>query len=233
MTIPRFARIKEFIIGQIEQGFLLPGDQVPSENQLLEQFGVSRMTARRALQELSDEQILVRAQGLGTFVADARPMSSLLEIKNIADEIRARGHNYHCELILLDAITASGQQAMDLSLAEGSTVFRSVLLHCENGLPLQYEDRLVNPVLAPDYLHQDFLLQTPNAYLSEVAPLTEADHIVEAVCVEESIALALEIDGSQPCLKVSRRTCSKRGVVSFASLFYPGNRYRLGGHLNF
>ncbi len=233
MTIPRFAQIKEFLIGQIEQGVLMPGDQVPSENQLLEQFSVSRMTARRALQELSDEQILVRTQGLGTFVADSRPMSSLLEIRNIADEIGARGHQYSCELLFLDVIETSPQQAIDLSVPEQSQIFSSILLHCENGLPLQYEDRLVNPTLVPDYLKQNFLLQTPNAYLSKVAPMTEADHVVEALCVDKNIASALEIAEEQPCLKVGRRTWSKLGVVSFARLYYPGNRYRLGGHLNF
>jgi len=233
MTIPRFAQIKEFLIGQIEQGVLMPGDQVPSENQLLEQFSVSRMTARRALQELSDEQILVRTQGLGTFVADSRPMSSLLEIRNIADEIGARGHQYSCELLFLDVIETSPQQAIDLSVPEQSRIFSSILLHCENGLPLQYEDRLVNPTLVPDYLKQNFLLQTPNAYLSKVAPMTEADHVVEALCVDKNIASALEIAEEQPCLKVGRRTWSKLGVVSFARLYYPGNRYRLGGHLNF
>ncbi len=233
MTIPRFVQIKEYLIAQIEQGELLPGDQVPSENQLLAQFGVSRMTARRALQELSDEQILTRTQGLGTFVADARPMSSLLEIRNIADEIHARGHDYSCDLILLDAIEANTQQAIDLSLPEGSQIFHSILLHCENGLPLQYEDRWVNPKLAPDYLTQDFMLHTPNAYLTKIAPLTEADHVVEAVCVGPDIANALEIEMTQACLKVVRRTFSKQGVVSFAHLYYPGHRYRLGGHLSF
>lgn len=233
MTMPRFAAIKDYLIARIEEGTLLPGAKVPSENQLVEQFAVSRMTARRALQELADEQILVRAQGLGTFVADARPMSSLLEIRNIADEIEARGHSYACELLLLDSVPASKAQAIELAVAEGSPVFHSILLHRENGLPLQFEDRWVNPGLAPEYLQQDFLSQTPNAYLSAVAPLTEADHVVEATCVSDEIAMALEIEPSQPCLKVGRRTWSQQGVVSFAQLYYPGNRYRLGGHLNF
>ena len=90
--LPRYQRIKQFIRERIEQGEWPTAYQVPSEHKLCEQFDVSRMTARKALQELTAEGVLVRAQGLGTFVAEAKPQSSLLEVRNIADEIRERGH---------------------------------------------------------------------------------------------------------------------------------------------
>jgi len=233
MSTPRFAVIKSHIAQQIEQGHWLPGDKIPSENQLGEQFSVSRMTARRALTELVGDGVLVRTQGLGSFVADARPMSSLLEIRNIAEEIQARGHRHSSELLRLHAICADLQQAIWLSVTEGSQIYHSTLVHFENGVALQYEDRFVNPAFAPGYLQQDFQAQTPNAYLSRVAPLTEADHLVEAVCVASSIAEQLSITSTEPCLKVRRRTWCKQGVVSFAYLYHPGKRYRLGGHLNF
>ncbi len=92
MAQPRYAQIKSHLLQQIEQGELPPGTKVASENRLSEQFGVSRMTAKRALDDLADAGFLIRSQGLGTFVADSRPMSSMLQIRNIADEIRERGH---------------------------------------------------------------------------------------------------------------------------------------------
>ena len=103
----------------------------------------------------------------------------------------------------------------------------------EDGRPIQYEDRYVNPQFAPEYLQQDFHDQTPNAYLSRVAPLTEADHVVEAVKANKAIAQVLKMDADQPCLKITRRTWCKQGVVSFAYLLHPGERYSLGSHLNF
>ena len=233
MTTPRFAQIKDHIVLRIEQGDLAPGDRVPSENQLVDQFRVSRMTARRALHELADEGVLVRTQGLGSFVADARPMSSLLEIRNIAEEIRGRGHHYSCRVIELAAPPAAAEPAMWLGIEAAAPLYHSAIVHCENHQPLQYEQRYINPAFAPDYLQQDFTHETPNAYLSRVAPLTEADHVVEAVCAPAAIAAHLDIDPRQPCLKVSRRTWGKKGVVSFAYLYHPGERYRLGGHLNF
>ena len=237
MTQPRYEIIKNHLLNQIEAGELQPGTRVASENQLSEQFSVSRMTARRALDELSDEGFLFRSQGLGTFVADSRPMSSMLEIRNIADEIRQRGHECTIKVLAVAEVEASEQQASWLGLASPAKVFNSVLVFYENGQAIQFEDRLVNPLLVPDYLRQDFQTTTPNEYLSSVAPLTEADHIVEAVLPndvsEHAVAEYLNITPTTPCLKVMRRTYSNQGVVSVASLIHPGNRYRLGGHIHF
>ena len=91
--------IKQYICEKIESGQWLEHSKVPSENELTEQFSVSRMTARRALQELTEQGLLVRSQGSGTFVATFKSQSSLLEIRNIADEIHERGHQYHLSLI--------------------------------------------------------------------------------------------------------------------------------------
>ncbi|TQV78883.1 histidine utilization repressor [Exilibacterium tricleocarpae] len=233
MATPRFALIKDHIVHQIAQGDLAPGDRVPSENQLVSQFQVSRMTARRALHELADAGVLVRTQGLGSFVADRRPISSLVEIRNIAEEIQSRGHHYSCQVLALSADPADPQQAAWLGLDSAATLYQSTIVHSENRRPLQYEQRYINPAFAPEYLEQDFTQLTPNAYLSQVAPLTEADHVVEAVCAPAAIARHLDMDAQAPCLKVSRRTWSQRGVVSFAYLYHPGGRYRLGDHLNF
>jgi GntR family histidine utilization transcriptional repressor len=231
MAKPRYTVIKNHIIRRIEAHEWQAGDRVPSENDLANQFSVSRMTARRALQELGDEGILVRTQGLGSFVADARPRSSILEIHSIDREIEARGHTHLAQLVELAEVKAGRNTALLLGLEKGSTVYHSILLHSENATPLQYEERFVNPRFGPDYLQQDFTRITPSNYLSGISPLTEADQTVEAVTVSENVAQMLDIDINQPCLKVSRRTWCQQGIVNIANLYYPGSRYRLGGHL--
>ncbi len=179
MSTAKFARIKQYISDRIESGEWVEHSRVPSENQLAELFECSRMTARRALTELVDNGVLERSQGLGTFVAEFKSQSSMLSIRNIADEIKARGHGYSVQVLELTAIEALAPIAIALGLETGSRVFYSVLVHCEEGLPLQLEERFVNPQLIPDYLQQDFNLQTPHEYLSQVAPLTEARHTIE------------------------------------------------------
>ena len=228
---PRYQIIRDELLDDIDSGRLGPGDRVPSENELVGRFGVSRMTARRALQELAAAGFLLRTRGRGSFVADSRPMSSLLEVRNIADEIAERGHRHSSDVLALESTTAGEELGHYFDMEAGSELYHSLVVHRENDRPIQYEDRYVNPACAPDYLEQDFRSITPNVYLSAVAPLVEADHVVEATAASPAIARALEL--SEACLQVTRRTFSRHAVVTFARLTYPGNRYRLGGHLDF
>ncbi|NMP17204.1 histidine utilization repressor [Thalassotalea sp. Y01] len=231
--MPKFVVIKQHIFNNIELGLWPENHKVPSENELSEQFNVSRMTARRALQELTDENVLFRTKGIGTFVASFKSQSSLLEIKNIADEIRERGHSYKAKTIQIKQTSLPQALAPLFGLKQGTKIFYSEILHLENDQPIQLEQRYINSLVAPDYLDQDFSELTPHEYLSNVAPLTEATHEIEAIIASKQINQLLAITSQQPCLQVKRRTWSSQGVVSFAILTAPGDKYRLGGHLTF
>ncbi|SET71563.1 histidine utilization repressor [Thalassotalea agarivorans] len=233
MSTPKFQQIKAYIIARIEAGEWPHNKKVPSENELSQQFTVSRMTARRALQDLTEQGVLVRSQGAGTFVASLKSQSSLLEIRNIADEITDRGHKHHAVQSALNTISVNEELAILLNVPTESQIFYSEVLHFENDAPIQLEQRYVNKRLVPEYLEQDFSAQTPHEYLSSVAPLTEATHEIEAVNVNGHTCQLLNISATTPCLQIKRRTWSSQGVVSFAILTSPGDRYRLGGHLVF
>jgi GntR family histidine utilization transcriptional repressor len=90
----------------------------------------------------------------------------------------------------------------------GAPVFHSLIVHSENGVPVQIEDRFVNPSAAPDYLEQDFTL-TPNAYLTATAPLSGSEHVVEAAMPQAWECKLLTILKSEPCLLIRRRTWSE------------------------
>ncbi|MBA6263876.1 MAG: histidine utilization repressor [Colwellia sp.] len=233
----KFTVIKQHICQKIESGEWQQHAKVPSENELAEQFSVSRMTARRALQELTEQGLLIRSQGSGTFVATFKSQSSLLEIRNIADEIQKRGHHHHAKQLTLKAVSVNEEIAILLNLKANSisseSVFYSEVLHFENDQPIQLEQRYVNSALVKNYLAQDFTQITPHEYLSSEAPLTEATHEIEAVLADTNICQLLNIEESMPCLQVKRRTWSSKGVVSLATLTSPGNKYRLGSHLKF
>lgn len=229
----KFSVIKEYICQKIESGEWQQHSKVPSENELAEQFSVSRMTARRALQELTEQGLLVRTQGAGTFVATFKSQSSVLEIKNIADEIHERGHDYFAKQITLTSVTLNEELSILLGLKHKAQAYYSQVLHFENSSPIQLEQRYVSPKLVPNYLIQDFTQMTPHEYLSNEAPLTEATHEIEAVLANNDVCNLLNISNCTPCLQVKRRTWSSQGVVSLATLTSPGNKYRLGSHLKF
>lgn len=227
---PFYAKVKQAISKKISAGEWRPHDRIPSEAELVAQFGFSRMTINRALRELTDEGLLVRLQGVGTFVAEPKGQSALFEIRSIADEIAARHHQHRCQVLKLESIRADFTLAAALGVEEGTPVFHSVMVHFENEVPVQIEDRCVNAAVAPDYLQQDFTRTTPHAYLSRVAPLTEGEHIVEAIRATSEERTLLQIDDGEPCLLIHRRTWSTQHIVSHARLLFPGSRYRLQGH---
>ena len=229
-TKPRYLQLKELIIGQISAGTLQPRDRVPSENELVDTTGVSRMTANRALRELNDEGYVERVAGVGTFVADFKAVSHVLEVRNIADEIERRGHSHAATVLVQEKAAASPGTASALQIDEGSEVFRLVLIHHENAIPIQVEHRFVLMEFAPDCLQQDFTTVTPSAYLSAISPLQEAEHVVRARMPDGEIRTSLEMGDQEPCLVVSRRTWAHGRPVSFARLYHPGSRFELSGH---
>lgn len=229
---PFYEKIKQVISDNIAAGIWRPHDRVPSEAELVAQFGFSRMTVNRALRELTDEGLLVRLQGVGTFVAEPKGQSALFEVRSIADEIASRQHQHRCEVVLLEKIHANQAQATALNVAPGAEIFYSKMVHFENEVPVQIEERCVNAGIVPAYLEQDYATTTPHAYLSLVAPLTEGEHIVEAVKATAEECRLLHIHEHDPCLLILRRTWSRAQIVSHARLIFPGSRYRLQGHFS-
>src|SRR6476661_6484368 len=116
-------------MGEIASGRWKEGDLVPSEQALVRQFGVSRMTVNRAVRELTAEQVLTRRQGAGTFVAPRKFEATLLEIRNIADEIRSRGRSHRSRAQLLEQARPGDALAAQFELAPGTPLFHSVIVH--------------------------------------------------------------------------------------------------------
>jgi GntR family transcriptional regulator, histidine utilization repressor len=231
MSEPLYRQVKRHILERIESRSLAEGAQVPSENELTRELGVSRMTAHRALRELTAEGVLRRVKGAGSFVAPSRPESALFEVRNIADEIAARGGAHSAEVLALEAIHASADEAAAFAVKPGARLFHSLLLHREDGTPIQIEDRLVSPAFASGYLKQDFTRTTPNKYLMGLRAPDGVEHLVEAVLPDRRQQKLLDISADEPCLLMTRRTWCQGQVVSRARLL--GRRYRLAGRQEF
>ncbi len=227
--LPLYERIKRGILAKIESGAWGRDQRIPSENELVRTLGVSRMTVNRAFSELADDGVLVRIHGVGTFVGGAAPLAPLMEIRNIADEIAERGHRHRATLLCREVALAPAGIAEQFGMPAGRRLFHTIIVHAENDLPVQLEDRYVDPAAAPAYLDQDFTLATPNQYLMAVAPLSAGEHLVEAALAQDWEGRHLRIEPGEPCLLVRRRTWSDGRLVSSARLLYPGTRYRLGG----
>jgi GntR family histidine utilization transcriptional repressor len=229
---PPYAQVKQALKAGLSQGRWRSGELMPSEAALVLQFGVSRMTVNRALRELQSEGMVDRVQGVGTFAAQLHRISSMLTIRDLHEEIEARGHRHHVEVHLAREERATAALAQQLGLAAGAPVYHSLIVHHDDGVPLQCEDRYVNPACAPDYLSVDFTRTTPTQHLLEVAPLWEAQYTIEASTPTGQEARLLGIGAADPCLIVVRRTASRGVPVTLARLVHPGARYQLEGRFN-
>ncbi|WP_151671038.1 histidine utilization repressor [Nitrincola schmidtii] len=229
---PRYLQIKQHLLDAIHSGHYAVHHKIPAEEQLARDFNVSRMTANKAIRDLVQEGYLVRQAGLGTFVTDRKSESPLAEINNIAEEVRSRGHQYSNTVILCEEVSADDEIALRLGVRVNSRVFHSVIVHLENQLPIQLENRYVNPRWVPDYLSSDFSVQTPNEILVNACPITDLEHVVEAVLPDRQSAQWLNISENQPCLSMIRRTWSGDHLISYARLLHPGDRYKLRSSSN-
>lgn len=230
---PLYRQIKQRIIVGIADGAYPAASRLPSENDLVRELGVSRMTVHRALRELTQEGVLVRVPGVGTFVGERKQRSSFLEVRDIREEIRGRGHEHRAEVLQLEAKAAPKSVVNAFSAANGMRVYHSVIVHYEGDVPLQLERRYVRPSFAPGYLKQDFSVVTPYEYLTSCGPITEVEHIVEADVPDKATVRLLELDDQEPVLSLLRRTWMGDEVVTVNELLHPGGRFSLASRYRY
>ena len=127
--LPAYEQVKHWIRQHIASGQWKPGDPVPSEAALMERFGISRMTANRALRELAAEGLVTRVQGSGTRVAQLHRISSRLVIRDIHEEVTERGHVHSTRVLQVAEEKAGAQLAESLGLKKGARVFHTCLLY--------------------------------------------------------------------------------------------------------
>lgn len=226
---PQYLKLKQHILRHITNGDWPALSRTPSENDLVQEFGVSRMTVNRAFRELTDAGVITRVQGVGTFVAGPKAESAMFDVRSIRDEIHARGQVHTIQVLTREAIAAKATIASQFGLEAGVELFHSRLLHRANSKPLQLEDRYVNPSVAPGYLDIDFETEIPHQYLMRAAPLERAEHVIDAEIASKRTATLLDINEGDPLLVLTRRTWSRGAVASYVRLTYPAVRYRFVG----
>lgn len=230
-TTPRapYVRVKQHLKDGLAAGRWSPGALMPSEAELVAKFGVSRMTVSRALRELQSEGLVERTQGVGTFAAPLHRVSSTLTIRDLHEEIESRGHRHHAVVHVQRAERAPAALAAQLGLASGERVFHTLIVHHDNDVPLQCEDRYVNPASCPAYLEADFTRTTPTQRLFETTALWRAQYAIEASAPTAQEAQLLGIGAREPCLVVTRRTFTRIAPITLARLVHPGTRYVVQG----
>ena len=225
---PIYSQIKKIVQRRIASGDWCAGQKLPSENDFVAALDVSRMTVNRALRELTQEGLIRRVHGLGSFVAEMPRHASLIELQDIASEIEQDGKRHRCRVVALESVVSEAEIASLFDLAPGTPLYYLRALHYQDDLPMQLESRHVNPEAVPDFLKQDFTRQTATAYLLQQYQPDEMEHRVRAVMPDRETRDWLQMQAGEPCLQLLRRTWNQGRVVTRVTLTYPGGRYELG-----
>lgn len=158
--IPLYYQLAEVLREQIRQGVLQPGNQVPPERQLSEQYGISRMTVRQALTYLIREGALVVRRGFGTYVAEPKLTHDALYLLGFSEEVQQSGSTPVSQVLEQGIAPASAQVAAALQLAPNAAVVKIVRLRLADAVPLLLETSYVPAAICPGLEHADLALQS-------------------------------------------------------------------------
>ena len=230
--LPQFALIKQFLEQQIASGELSSGAKIPTEQSLADSFSVSRMTARRAVQELADAGMLTRTPGSGTFVAEPIKTVPMIAITNLVDAAKQSNTHSH-RIISADAVQLAATKARLMGLMADTLVFQLNLLHLNNNRPIQWQQICVNRSLAPALLKQKMDKIDPNDYLQWVCTPTKSDYQVSSVLPSASQRRDLDLShqDNASCLSVERRDWVGESVLSISTMLHPAEQFYLGDPL--
>lgn len=221
---PQYALIRDYIIDQIHAGAFAADERIPSEHKLARQFGVSRLTVQRALRELVGTGILRRSQGSGTFVNPTTPRFSLIEVRDLADQIKESGGTPGTDLLVQRRLLADARLAEQFCIAEGEEIFHAALVQSMNDIPVALEERFALPAVFPDFLEQDFLSISVFDYFASRTRLEEIENVVSAIIPERRVCNLLEIERDEPALFLERRNIVDERPITVTRITYAGSR---------
>jgi GntR family transcriptional regulator len=231
--VPRYYQLKEIMRERIRVGEWKPGDLIPSERELGETYGISRMTARQAITELVNEGLFYREQGKGTFVSQSKITQQLIHLTGFTEDIKARGQRPSTRVISATMHQADEAVAEKLRVALGTPIFRLQRLRLADDEPLAIElsqihfkdcERLLEEDLEQNSLYR--LLEKKYGVL-----LMEADQEIEAGLASNEDAQTLKIAPGSAVLYTRRVTYSGNQPVEYAKSVYCGHKYTFYTHM--
>jgi GntR family transcriptional regulator len=232
--LPRYYQLKEIMRERIRLGEWKPGDLIPSERELGETYGISRMTARQAITDLVNEGLFYREQGKGTFVSQHKITQQLIQLTGFTEDIRARGQRPGTKVLSAEMFPADEATAERLRVSQGTLIFRLRRLRLADDEPLAIElsqisfkgcERLLEEDLENNSLYR--VLETKYGI-----SLMEADQELEAGLAGNEEAQLLKISISRPVLFTRRVTYTDRNQpIEYAKAIYCGNKYTFYTHM--
>jgi GntR family histidine utilization transcriptional repressor len=212
---------------RILSGELKPGDKLPSELEMMETYGCSRMTVNKALSALSAAGLLQRRKRAGTIVAAKPNESMVLNVPDLPEEISRRGQIYRYQLIERKVRLPRKGNANEQALSGSGALLFVTGVHFADEIPLAFEERMVSLDAVPEIETADFTDQPPGSWLLRHIPWTEAENRITAVLAGRTWARRLGVPEGSACLSVERRTWRGDSGITMVRQIFVAERYEL------
>jgi len=202
-----------------------PGSAAPSERELVQRFGVARMTVRQALDALVSEGLLERMPGRGTFVA--RPRRSASRLTSYTEEMRRRGLLPESQTLLARREQAGPGVARALNITEGDAVIHWRRLRRGDGTPVCLEDAYLNEVLLPGFLQTGMPTSLYEALDARGLRPTWGEDSIAADLASEQESTLLEVAPGGAVLRHSRRAMVGEKTIEVSRSVYRADRFSM------
>jgi len=231
---PLYFQLRELIADAIKGGQCGPDCQLPSERELAEKYGLSRMTVRQATVALVSDGLLIRRRGKGTYVAPPKYERGLFGLTSFSEDMKKRGLTPSARIISLRQVPAPSKTADIMGLAPGSTLVLLERLRLADDQPMAYEFSYLSFQRFPDLTEE--LLGAGSLYELFWARygirLSHAWQSIEAVLASPREAKLLSINQGAPLLLLERTAYDETNtVVEFVKSLYRADRYRFSVQL--
>lgn len=236
-VIPVYYQLAKLIEKSIYEGKLKPGDALPPENELVRRLGISRMTVRRAIAELTNAGLLYTQKGKGTFVARPQLENMVFELGDFREEIKKRGMEPRVKILSTKIVRADELLAKKLEVPLGTPCLYLRLLTSANDIPLIYEHKYMvfskkKPIL-------EFELRDPaltnftdlvSAYGEGMPAMSKM--VLHASVVTEEEADVLKVKRHTPVFVVEQTLYNRdKKPIGWGKAVFRGDRFKFTSYV--
>jgi len=224
-----YSRVETVLASEIADEDLRVGDQLPTEDSLILRFGVSRITVRRAIQNLVSRGLVEIRRGKGTFVAAPKIIQELTELSGFVEDMHALGREPTARVIGKEIVTADATVARQLALTRGEHVVRIRRVRLADGIPLSFDETYLPLEIGKKIITNNLKAEPVFSLLGRKydVPLSEAEYKLDAVPAETEVAAALKVKQRSPIFRIERTSYSTGGrPVDYERLYYRGDLVR-------
>lgn len=224
---PLYAQLETMLATSIADGTYPPGARLPNEQSLLEHFGVSRTTLQKTVQNLIKRGLIEIRRGKGTFVTQPRIAQELTELSGFVEDMQALGRHASARLLDKQVVPASEAVARKLALAAGTPVMHIQRVRLADGMPLSFDETWLPREIGEKIIGNDLETEPIFSLLEQkyAIPLVEAEYRLEAVCADQAVARALEIEVGSAIFLIERTSyCTGHQPIDYEKLYYRGDQ---------